>query len=70
MDNKIVILNLRECFGFGLNFRQLAEVEKLFLQCKNIGETINVDYGTYEFKSCNKNKADRLVCYYQFNPIF
>jgi len=70
MKKRLIIQNLKECFGFGMSFNDLAKVENEFLKLEDFTAEFITDYGTFKFLNAQVLQNGIKVMYYKFIPIF
>ena len=67
---KLIIQNLKDCFEFGLSFKDLAEIEHAFLTSEDFTPIIKSKHGEFTFLNAQVNQNGRKVMYYKFNAQF
>ena len=70
MNKRLIIQNLKECFGFGMSFNDLAKVENEFLKLEDFTTEFITDCGTFKFLNAQVLQNGTKVMYYKFIPIF
>ncbi len=66
---KLVILNLKDCFKFGLSFNDLAKIETCYLEINGLQKTVVTPFGTLEFQYGNILKNGTNVGFYTYSSI-
>lgn len=67
---RVVIYNLKECFEFGISFKDLAEFESKVQDVSDFRGEIPLGGGVAEFAQAKIDKNGRFTLYYNFKSLF
>jgi hypothetical protein len=67
---RLVIYNLKECFEFGLRFKDLAEIEEMVQQLEPATPKIRAFNCSFDFISAKIDKLGKMTLYYEFKSPF
>lgn len=67
---KLVIYNLKECFEFGLRFKDLAELEEMVQKTEPATPKLFLNNLNFNFISAKIDKVGKMTVYYEFEKPF
>jgi regulator of sigma D len=67
---RLVIYNLKECFEFGLTFKDLAEIEQIAQKIEPATPQILAFNCSFNFISAKIDKLGKMTLYYEFKSPF
>ena len=67
---KLVIYNLKECFEFGLRFKDLAELEEMVQKIEPATPQLVLNNLKFNFISAKIDKLGKMTVYYEFEKPF
>lgn len=67
---KLVIYNLKECFEFGLRFKDLAELEEIAQKTEPATPQLVLNNLNFNFISAKIDKLGKMTVYYEFEKPF
>ena len=67
---RLVIYNLKECFTFGLRFKDLAELEQMVQTTELAVDLVTPQKLTFKFIQAKVDQSGVMTFYYEFKNPF
>jgi len=67
---KLIIYNLKQCFEFGLTFKNLAEVEQMAQNAELAVDLVTPEKITFKFIQAKVDQRGMMTVYYEFQSPF
>jgi hypothetical protein len=67
---RLVIYNLKECFTFGLRFKDLAELEQMVQTTELAVDLVTPQSLTFKFIQAKVDQSGQMTFYYEFKNPF
>jgi hypothetical protein len=67
---RLVIYNLKECFTFGLRFKDLAELEQMVQTTELALDLVTPQSLTFKFIQAKVDQSGVMTLYYEFKSPF